>query len=294
MAQAVMKFEKPILKLSKRFLGIAEAFEKTNPNLKILLVQAGIPLSLREYLAYALVIAAGTFVLPFIALIPIAGKIFGFEARTMLILLLLCAFMGWFQFVYFTLYPQLLVTKRAKEIDKDLLFALRHLLIKIRSGISLFESMRGISQGGYGLVSEEFRRIVSEINAGKGEVAVLEEAAYRNTSVYFRRALWQIASSMRAGADIGSTLTNIVNTLSAEQKISIRKYGSELSPLALGYMMITIIIPTLGISIMIVLSQLMSSLQIGKPVFYIVYGMVVVCQYFIIGVIKTRRPAIDV
>jgi flagellar protein FlaJ len=289
-----MRFEKPVLKLSKRILGIAEVFEKTNPNLKLLLMQAEIPLSLREYIAYALVIAAGTFFFPFLACIPIAGALFGFEAKTFLLLFLGCLFLGWFQFNYFILLPKLLVSRRAKEIDKDLLFALRHLLIKIRSGITLFESMRGISKGGYGLVSTEFGRIIAEINAGKGEVEVLEETAYRNTSIYFRRALWQIASSMRAGADIGNTLTNIVNNLSAEQRISIRKYGSELSPLALGYMMITVIIPTLGVSLLIVLSQMMASFQMGTSVFYIVYGMVLVMQYLLIGVIRTRRPAIDV
>jgi len=293
-ANYTMRFDPAVLKISKKFLGIAEVFERTNPALKLTMMQAEMGLSAREYLAYSLVLSMGTVILPFIGLIPIAGTLFGWEAKTFLLLFLLSAFLGWFQFNYFLLLPKLYVAKRAKEIDKDLLFALRHLLIKIRSGITLFESMKGISKGGYGLVSLEFGRIVSEISAGKGEVEVLEDAAYRNTSVYFRRALWQISSSMRAGADIGNTLTNIVGNLSAEQRISIRKYGSELSPLALGYMMITIIIPTLGVSIMIVLSQLMSSLAIGKPMFVIVYFMVLMCQYFLIGVIRTRRPAIDV
>lgn len=289
-----MKFDRSILKLSKKILGVAEVFEKANPNLKITLYQAEMGISAREYLAYALFLSISTAVLPFLGLIPIAGTLFGWEVKTFLLLFLLSIFLGWFQFNYFLLLPKLQVARRAKEIDRDLLFALRHLLIKIRSGITLFESMRGISQGTYGLVSKEFGRIVSEISAGRGEIEVLEEAAYRNTSVYFRRALWQISSSMRAGADIGNTLTNIVGNLSAEQRISIRKYGSELSPLALGYMMITIIIPTLGVSVLIVLSQIMSSMQIGKPVFVIVYFMVLICQYFLIGVIKTRRPAIDV
>ncbi|MFH0961875.1 MAG: type II secretion system F family protein [archaeon] len=289
-----MKFDKSILKLSRKFLGIAGIFERANPDLKVTLYQAELGISVREYLAYALVLSAGTFLFPLLGLIPVSGAIFGWAAQTFALLFLLCIFLGWFQFNYFILLPKLLVARRAKEVDKDLLFALRHLLIKIRSGITLFESMRGISQGGYGLVSTEFGRIVSEISAGKGEIEVLEEAAYRNTSVYFRRALWQISSSMRAGADIGNTLTSIVNNLSVEQRISIRKYGSELSPLALGYMMITVIIPTLGISIMIVLSQMMASMNIGKQVFFIVYGLVLVCQYFLIGVIRTRRPAIDV
>ncbi len=293
-ANYTMRFDPAVLKISKKFLGIAEVFERTNPSLKLTIMQAEMGLSAREYLAYSLVLSIGTAILPFIGLVPIAGTLFGWEVKTFLLLFLLSTFLGWFQFNYFLLLPKLYVGKRAKEIDKDLLFALRHLLIKIRSGITLFESMKGISKGGYGLVSLEFGRIVSEISAGKGEVEVLEDSAYRNTSVYFRRALWQISSSMRAGADIGNTLTNIVGNLSAEQRISIRKYGSELSPLALGYMMITIIIPTLGVSIMIVLSQLMSSLSIGKPMFVIVYFIVLMCQYFLIGVIRTRRPAIDV
>ncbi len=219
--------------------------------------------------------------------------VIGLNEKTFSILLLVIAIIPAFQFQMSLLQPKLAVIKKVKALDKDMLFALRHLLIKVRSGITLFDSMKDIAKGSYGQVSKEFDKITIQITAGKNEVEALEGAAYRNPSPFFRRAVWQIASSMRAGADIGSTLKNIVRNLSEEQRILIRKYGAELNPFSLMYMMVTVIMPTLGIALLIVLSSF-TGLPIGPEVFIGIYVVLLIFQYMFMGMIKTRRPAIGI
>ncbi len=282
-----------ILELSKGFRGIASNIAVVLPEFDVTLQQASIDLRAVDYLAYNLMISLALFIIPFVLL---TAAIFstGFEPGKEAIVLLLCLVLGVIQFMYSLNLPHLAILRRTRLIDKDLLFALRHLLIKIRSGITLFDALKGIANGNYGLVSEEVQHVISQIEAGKGEIEALESAAFRNPSLFFRRSLWQIASSMRAGADIGNTLENIVNNLAQEQKILIRKYGSELNPIALIYMLVTVILPTLGISLLIILSSLIQGMAINEMLFVGVYVLVTISQYLIMGIIKTRRPAIEI
>ena len=173
-------------------------------------------------------------------------------------------------------------------LEADLLNSLQHMLVEIKSGVPLFNSMVSISDD-YGEVSEEFRKVVKEINAGKSEIKALEEASRRNPSLYFRRTLWQLTNSIKAGSDIGDTLEAIVHNLTQEQIIEIRKYGQELSPYTLIYMLIAVIMPTLGITFLIILSSF-AGIEIPKLTFPVIIIGLAIFQYFFMGIIKTKRP----
>jgi len=81
--------------------------------------------------------------------------------------------------------------------------------------------------------------------------------------------------------------------LSQEQRVRIRKYGSQLSPYALMYLMLTVILPTLGISFLIILSSF-SGIQVPEAFFLMVWGVVVLFQIMFIGMIKSSRPSVEV
>lgn len=287
-----MKFNKTVLEQSKKLYGVAQSLSLFFPDLKIWLDQSDLRMEPIPYLAYNLF---GSLMMSVMSLfgglfILILGG--WLSIVNFLVLFLLAIFFGLFQIGVAFLQPKVIASKRVRLIEKDLLFALRHLLIKLRSGVTLFDSMNGLTKG-YDVVSEEFRRIVSEISSGKKEIEALEEAAYRNPSPFFRRAVWQISSSMRAGADIADTLSNIVSNLSQEQRIMIRKYGAELNPFALIYMMTTVIMPTLGIALLTVLSSF-SGFQLNEYIFIAIYVFLFIFQYMFMGIVKTRRPIIEI
>ncbi|TRZ54025.1 type II secretion system F family protein [archaeon] len=122
-------------------------------------------------------------------------------------------------YTYLLNYPSLIASRNVRTLEKDMLSAMQHMLIEVKSGVPLFNSMVGISEG-YGNISREFRKITKEINAGVKETDALDEATQRNPFVHFRRVLWQIANALRSGSDVASTLQSIVENLSKEQIIA--------------------------------------------------------------------------
>jgi flagellar protein FlaJ len=205
---------------------------------------------------------------------------------------LLPVFMGLVSFMYINLYPDLIISKKIRELEKNLLFALRHLQIQVKSGIPLFDGLVSISQGNYGLISNEFRDCVKKISTGEPEINSLEELVFKNPSIFFRRVIWQISNAMRTGADLGNTLDAIVDNLSNEQKVAIRRYGSQLNPLSMMYMMTAVIMPSLGITFLILLSTF-SGMPISEFLFWFILCILIVFQFSFVGVVKSRRPTIE-
>ncbi len=195
-------------------------------------------------------------------------------------------------FYFIILYPKVIIRRRTKQLEKNLLFALRHILIEVKSGIPLFDSLVGVSTG-YGELSKEFMKIVKEINAGKSQIEALNMASERNPSLYFRRALWQIVNAIKAGSDIADTLEVITDNLAEEQLNQIKSYGQELNPWTMLYMIIGVIAPSLGITFLIILSSF-SGIVVPKTIFPIILIGLVMFQIFFIGFIKSKRPSIAV
>jgi flagellar protein FlaJ len=185
------------------------------------------------------------------------------------------------------------MAKKNRDIEKNLLFAIRHMFIQVRSGVSLFDSLVSVSKANYGLISEEFGKCTKEIATGKEETVALEELTLRTPNISLKRIIWQIINSLRAGGDIGNTLDVMAQNLSEEQKVNIRKYGSQLSPMALMYLMFTVILPTLGITFLIIFSTF-SGVQVPETVFYLILIILTVFQFMFIGLVKSRRPSVEV
>jgi len=140
-------------------------------------------------------------------------------------------------------------------------------------------------------VSKEFTKIVSRVNSGESLEKVLEDSSINNPSPFFRRVVWQIANGLQSGADIANVMNTTIDYLSDEQKIAIRKYGAQLNPMTLMYMMFAVIIPTLGITFLIVLSTI-SGLNVTEMMLWGILATITVFQFMFLGMMKSRRPAI--
>jgi len=199
--------------------------------------------------------------------------------------------MGLMMFIQVIMYPTLLVRKKTRGVEKNLVFALRAILVQLKSGVSLFDGMNTIAGGEYGAISTEFRKAVDKINTGTPAEETLEEMAENNPSPFLRKALWQIVNGMKAGADVSSVLSETVASMLREQKIAISRYGSQLKILSLMYMMIGVIVPALGLTFLIVLGSF-PQISIGEMTFWIMLAAIVVVEFMYIGIIKSRRPNI--
>jgi flagellar protein FlaJ len=278
------------LKFSRSFLWLGSKLSALNPYLPQKLTEAEIPLKDREYLSIAVFSSIYWFTVLFsiLTFLPaLVGKNFITISLPISFLVALIAFF------YINFYPNLVALRKSKDIDRNLLFVVRHLYVQVRSGVSLFDAMVAVSKEDYGIISKEFEKAVKEISTGKEQTAVLEEMALRVSHTGFKRILWQIVNSLKSGADISKVLSVIANELSQEQRVKIRKYGSQLSPYALMYLMLTVILPTLGISFLIILSSF-SGIQIPEAFFFLIWGVVVLFQIMFIGMIKSSRPSVEV
>ena len=277
-------------KVARHYIGLGEALSRLFPSMEFNLKRAELDFEPREWMS-----------------ITISGSIFYFVIITSLLLfiavmaeiqsglgIMLCMgsglAMGGSSFMYLIFYPRLLARKRIRELEMNLSYALHHLLIHVRSGVPLFNAMISISRGNYGVLSKEFERLVREIDTGKSEIEALEMLARNNPSLYLRRITWQMVNAMKSGADIGRILKEIVENMAEEQRIAIKKYGSELNPLALFYMLLVVIFPTLGIIFLLVLFSFVGGMIEMELLLVAILMLLVVVQVMFIGIVKTKRP----
>jgi flagellar protein FlaJ len=189
------------------------------------------------------------------------------------------------------IYPSVISKKIAFGINENLIFALKSILIQVKSGIPLFASMKNISKADYGLVSKEFETTVKEIVSGIPEAKALERMALRTKSEYLKKGAWQLVSSIKSGASVTGAIQTTVDTLTANQLRAIKNYSAELNLWILMYLLLAAAIPTLGITFLIILSALGGSDITEHHVIFIIFFAFVV-QLVLIGFVKNRKPKV--
>ena len=280
-----------VRKITEHFLGLGENLSKMFPSLEFDLEQSGFDISPRRWMAVALFAFMFYFLLIFVTvfLVTLAAKIEMARSLTVAGFAGLAIGIGTFMFLSF--YPKLSAQKRVNDIEKNLPYVLHHILVQVRSGVPLYDTLVSIAKGDYATLSREMRRVVNEINTGKSEAEALEKITRETPSFFFRRVMWQIINALKSGADVGVTMKEIVDNLAVEQRVAIKKYGAQLNPLALMYMLFAVIFPTLGITFLLVLSSFTGIKFNLELVLMGIIGVIVLFQFMFIGLIKSRRPA---
>ena len=212
-----------------------------------------------------------------------------------LALLLLAPVLYILSFFYAMQVPLVKARQRAKKIDQELVFAGRHMLIELQSGVPLFDAMLGISRD-YGPVSEEFNKIVEKVTLGVPLGAALHEVAENNPSAYFNRMVLQLANSLASGADVALTLQSSLDQISKEQILELKAYGQKLNPLVMFFMIFGIIMPSLGVAFMIMLVSFLggSGVSIGASALFGILACIGIIQFIFLSMVESSRPRFDI
>lgn len=275
------------MKLAKQFAFIGYQITRLNPSIISDLAQAEMNYTPEEYSTLSLMSALWQGLLVFAAIYAII--IFTKNWSFLYAGLAMSAVFAGFMFLRSMAYPSYILHRRAHEIEKNFLYALRHLLIQVRGGTPIFNSMVSVAEAGYGELSNEFLRVVREINSGESMTVALERMALRNPSPYLRRMVWQMVNALRTGNNMGLTLHVILEQFTAEQRVLFQKFAKELAPWAMMYMLVTAIFPTLGITLFLIISSL-SNIRLNEATLFSFIGMSIIVQYFFIQFLKTKRP----
>jgi flagellar protein FlaJ len=194
-------------------------------------------------------------------------------------------------FRYFMLYPDVAVIKRQKDIDYEIVFAGRHLVIALRSGMPLFDALVGVSQG-YGEVSREFNRIVEKITLGVPVSQAIREIAQNNPSKNFTRLLLQVSNSLASGANVADALDAVLDQISREQMTELKAYGQKLTPMIMFFMIFGIILPSLGVAFLVILLSLISSgkFAFSSSILLFAFAFIAIVQFLFLALIESSRP----
>ncbi|MBI4173153.1 MAG: type II secretion system F family protein [Candidatus Aenigmarchaeota archaeon] len=279
-------------RIVKHYLPVAESLGKMFPTLELELKQAHFGFAARDWIAYSVLAAAnyGAMVLAAVFVVMLLARVEIMKAFPIALALGLAVLV--MTFLYNMFYPRLFISRRSREIERNLPFALRQMLIQVRGGMPIYNSLASIAASGYGVLSEEFASAVRDISTGKSAIEALERITMDNPSLYFRRIMWQIVNALKTGADIGQTLKEIVDTLVQDQRTEIKKYGAQLNPLALFYMMTVVIFPTMGIIFLVILSSFLGQAFFDiNLMMLLVLGFLFIAQFMFIGMVKSKRPA---
>jgi len=194
-------------------------------------------------------------------------------------------------FSYLLKLPDVRILKKEKGISKEIVFAGRHLIIELESGVSLYDALINVSKN-YKVIGAYFKEIINKVDFGTSMEDALTEAVELIPSNDFRRVLWQILNSIRTGSDISNSLESVLEQIAREQTIEVNKYGKKLNPFAMFYMIIAVILPSLGITMLVVLSSFID-FEINLTIFMVIAGLLAFVQFMFLSMIKFSRPAID-
>jgi flagellar protein FlaJ len=287
-------------KITRPLNGLGEKVEKMIPSLSPNLIQAEIDSSANEYSSVAIFSFLIYFILFWVVSALVLGKfvnsftmVFGILVRHSIIIgFVIGVIIGLLIFVQIIAYPRIKLKRKVRTIDSNLIYALRTMLVQIKSGVSLFDSMCMIAYSKrYGQLGEELKKAVDNITSGMSEEQALRELSENNPSIYLKKVLWQIVNGMKAGADVSDILGESVSSITREQQIDIERYGNSLRILSLMYLMIGVIIPALGLTFLIVIGSF-PRIQITEITFWFMLGMVLLAEFMFMGIMKSKRPSL--
>ncbi len=281
-----------ILKRRTKFLlNIGRYLSRNTKNLGKFLKDSGVDITKEEYMSVCVYTQMFTFVILLSVFTTLLGLLsvqnFWFLGLGLALLFSLFVFFAQIN------YPKIYVFKEGRLLDRNLIPALQDILVQLKSGVPLFDIMVNVSKSKYGEVSDKFKQIVRDINAGRPQIESIEKVSKKTSSVFFRRTLWQISNGLRAGSRMDIVISESIENLNTEKLLQIQTYGSRLNPLVVFYMLIAIILPALSISFLTIIASMIGLGRTSVTLLFIgVFVVVMFIQIMFLGLIKSKRPSL--
>lgn len=252
------------------------------PELKTKLIQARMPDTPEYYVQK-------TMLLSFFATMAVLFPVFGFSKSPKVFLIF--PFIYAIAFFYLFHYVDFRITKLQKKISKEIVFAGRFLLVELESGVPMFNAFKNMAEQ-YETIGLYFGEIVGRVELGTPLDESLNDTINNSPSPDLRRLLWQLLNTLKTGSAVSESLSSVFDQIVREQQISVKEYGRKLNPLAMFYMMMAIIVPSLG-TIMLVILTTFIGFELNMLMFLLIVGSVWFMQFMFLAIIRSSRPPVD-
>jgi len=194
-------------------------------------------------------------------------------------------------FEYSLLKVKAKIRAREREINKEVLFVGRYLLVKLYSGRPLLNAIIETSSS-RGIALKYLKEIVDDIDTGSTIEDALKNAMIYSPSDKLRRVLFHINNALQLGIDVTKPLESVLEEITKEEELEINKYGKKLNTLVIFYMLAAVILPSLGVAVFIVISSFINFPIELKSLFVFVF-FIVVLQFIFITLFKSIRPMVN-
>ncbi|MCH8519337.1 MAG: type II secretion system F family protein [Nanoarchaeota archaeon] len=179
-----------------------------------------------------------------------------------------------------------------RELDRDLLFVSEYLLVTLESGIPLpnaLEEMSKIQRPG-GIY---FERILREFKMGEDLEQTLDDAIDYCPSEDFRNLIKKLRDSLSIGVQLDKTLVDFVEESSDKKLIEIQGYSKKLNPLIMMYLVLGIVVPSLGVTFFILFAAI-SGMSEGMLAFIlsIIFLFMFLFQYIAYSSLKFSKSTL--
>lgn len=178
-----------------------------------------------------------------------------------------------------------------RNLDREVLFAGRYLLLKFNSNVPILQTMYDASSS-YGVSANFFKGIVAAVSAGTPLEEALEKARKHTPSERFKRILYPIIVSLKTGSDVTKTLEETLKTIRESLMTEVKGYERKLNTIILLYLVIAVIMPSLGFAIAMILLTFIG-IEVNSLLIGLVLLILAVLQYFFVMWIRSVKPVID-
>ncbi len=195
-----------------------------------------------------------------------------------------------FIFWYFLHYVDVRIIMQGRMVDQEIVYAGRFLIIELESGVPLYDTFQNLART-YPHVGAYFQEAVDRISMGTSTEDAMNQMIEYLPSDHLRKLFWQILNSLRTGGEVSESLAVAIDQVVREQRIQVVEYGRRLNPLAMFYMMMAVILPSLGMVMVIVMSTFIG-FKLGLPILLIAAAGLAFIQFMFLAAIKSQRPAV--
>lgn len=207
----------------------------------------------------------------------------------LLVPIFLVLFILFFEYSLITIKAK--IRKREREIDKEVLFIGRYMLVKLYSGRPLLNALIETANS-KGIASKYVKEIVDDIDTGSTIEDALNNAMIYSPSEKLRKVLFHINNALQLGIDVTKPLESVLEEITKEEELEIKKYGKKLNTLVIFYMLAAVIMPSLGMAMFIVISSFINFPIELKGLLVFVF-FIVVLQFIFITLFRSIRPTVN-
>lgn len=189
-------------------------------------------------------------------------------------------------------YPKIKKQNDSSSFSKELPYALRQLATELKSGKSLFDSLESVVDSDYGVLSLEFSRVLEEIKYGENTENAFLNLEKRVDSKALSRAIYEILTSLRIGANLSRHLSIIAEDVSFDMRMKLKEYSEKLNAFIMIYTFLAILAPVILLTILLAASVVIGDLVPGDLIlvlYSVFFPMIIV---FLAFAIKKLEPQI--